>query len=56
MTIILKKNASGADIDNVIRALKNSGKKGFNAKKYSGILKLKTDPIKTQRALRNEWR
>lgn len=29
--------------------------KDFNTKKYSGTLKLKEDPLKTQQRLREEW-
>ena len=56
MTIVLNKNAGKEEVNKLLNTLKNAKKKGFNARKYSGILNFKTDPVKIQRELRNEWR
>lgn len=55
MVIILKKTDSKRKIK---RKLSSAGaersKKLFNAKKFNGILKLKIDPIKIQKKLRED--
>lgn len=56
MTIVLNKNVSQEEILKIVSRLRNAKRKGFNAKKYSGILKLSKDPLSIQKKLRNEWR
>lgn len=52
--IVLKKNES---ISKQKEKLKRAGKKnkGLDAKKYSGILSVKEDPIEYQKRVRKEW-
>ncbi len=56
MVLVLKKGASKKEIDAIEKKLyKKKPSKGFNAKKYNGILKLKEDPLAIQKRLRDEW-
>ena len=56
MVLILKKDADKKDIKALEKKLfKEKANSGFNAKKYNGILKLKEDPMVTQKAMRDEW-
>ncbi|MEQ1675967.1 MAG: hypothetical protein ABL876_04680 [Chitinophagaceae bacterium] len=56
MVLVLKKGASKKEIAAIEDKLyKGKGKTGFNAKKYNGVLKLKSDPLIIQKKLRNEW-
>ena len=56
MVLVLKKGASKKEIDAIEKKLyKENPSKGFNAKKYNGILKLKEDPLAIQKRLRDEW-
>jgi hypothetical protein len=52
--IKLKKDES---IKELKAKLKNAQKNmmGIDAKKYSGVIKLKEDPVKYQKKMRNEW-
>lgn len=53
MVTVIKKGASKTSIRNLVQ--KTQVKKGINAKKYSGILKLKEHPLDIQKKLRDEW-
>lgn len=53
MVTIIKDGSSKAAIRNLLDKLKT--KKGFDAKKYSGIIKLKKSPLEIQKIIRNEW-
>jgi hypothetical protein len=56
MVLILKKGASKKEIDALEKKLyKEKPSRGFNAKKYNGILKTKEDPLAFQLKLRDEW-
>jgi len=55
MVVILKRNTSRAKLKALLRKGKVSKSKGFDAKRFNGALPLKGDPLKVQRALRNEW-
>ncbi len=56
MVIILKKGATEKEMQAIRKKLhKNSLKKGVDLDKYSGILKLKEDPLSIQQSLRDEW-
>ncbi len=56
MVLILKAGASKKEIEEIEKKLyKKTVNHGFNAKKYNGIIKLKDDPLKIQKRLRNEW-
>ena len=55
MVLVLKKGASKKEIESVMKKLRSQKKKGFNARKYNGVLKLKEDPLTIQKRLRGEW-
>lgn len=56
MVLILKKGAGKKEIEAIEKKLfKEKVTRGFNAKKYNGILKLKEDPLAVQKKLRDEW-
>lgn len=56
MVLVLKKGASKKDIEAIEKALyKEAPSSGFDAKKYSGTIPLKEDPITIQTKLRDEW-
>ena len=54
MTIILKKGTSREEIDAQIKVAQ-SAKPKHDFKKYVGALKLKEDPLKIQKRMRDEW-
>lgn len=55
MVIVLKKTDSKREIKRKLRPSEaERSKKLFNAKKFNGILKLKIDPVKIQRKLRED--
>lgn len=58
MVLILKKGATEKEISAIREKLhkKSSKKKGIDLDKYSGILKLKEDPLVIQKKMRDEWR
>ncbi|MFN4145068.1 MAG: hypothetical protein ACK4GN_04525 [Runella sp.] len=53
MTIILKKGQHLTDVLSKNNLSTNTKK--LNAKKYVGVLKLKEDPLKIQKRMRDEW-
>lgn len=56
MNLILKKGASKEEIKAIEeKLLLLTGKKKMEAKKYSGTIQLKEDPLVIQKKLRNEW-
>lgn len=55
MVIIVKKNTTRAKLRELLRSKKHYSVKGFDAERFNGILKLKGDPVKVQRKLRDEW-
>jgi len=56
MVVVLKKGASKKEIESVEDAIYEPGaKKGFDAKKYNGVLTLNDDALDIQLKLRNEW-
>lgn len=52
--IILKKEESIAEMKEKLRSVSKKSK-GLDAKKYSGIIKVKEDPIEYQKRVRAEW-
>ncbi|MDX2002415.1 MAG: hypothetical protein SFW35_08280 [Chitinophagales bacterium] len=53
MVTVIKK---GSDVRTIRKALtKLKPGKGFDAKKYCGLLKLREDPLSIQKRLRDEW-
>ncbi len=56
MVLILKDGATKKEIEEIEKKLyKKANNAGFNAKKYNGVIKLKGDPLKIQKQLRNGW-
>jgi hypothetical protein len=56
MVLVLKKGASKKEIEAIETKLYNEkSPRGFNAKKYNGVLSLKEDPLDLQLKLRDEW-
>jgi|LakMenEpi03Aug12_release.lakeMendotaPanAssembly.Ray.scaffolds.fasta_scaffold864231_1 hypothetical protein len=53
MVTVIKKGTSKTSIRNLVK--KTQMKKGIDAKKYSGVLKLKEHPLDIQKKLRDEW-
>lgn len=56
MVLVLKKGASKKEIEDIEKKLySEKSPRGFNAKKYNGVLPLKEDPLDIQLKLRDEW-
>lgn len=56
MVLVLKKGASRKEIEALEKKLyQQKSERGFNAKKYNGVIKLKSDPLDIQKQLRDEW-
>lgn len=55
MVVIVKRNTSRSKLRGLLKKTKGVKSKGFDAKRFNGALPLKGDPIKVQRALRDEW-
>lgn len=53
MVVVIRKSSSREQITKALDKLKR--RKGFNASKYCGVLKLDDDPVAIQKALRDEW-
>jgi hypothetical protein len=53
MTIVLKKSLGAEKLKQIIREAKQP--KGFDAFKHCGVIKLTTDPVASQRQIRDEW-
>jgi len=57
MVVKIKKGDSSSVIQEKINEITSASgtPKGFDAKKYSGIIKSDVDPVAYQRKLRDEW-
>lgn len=56
MVLVLKKGASKKEIEAVTeKLLKVRRRKGLDAYKHCGVIKLKTDALAIQKSLRDEW-
>lgn len=55
MVVVIKKNTPRKRLKSLLRKAKPAKSKGFDARKHLGKLKLKEDPLVTQRRLRDEW-
>jgi hypothetical protein len=53
MVTVIKNGSSKAAIKRLLEKLKIE--KGFDAKKFSGVIKLKESPLEIQNRIRNEW-
>ena len=56
MIAVLKQGSSQSDIKTILEKLwSGRTRKGVDAHKYCGVLKLKQDALKIQKQLRDEW-
>jgi hypothetical protein len=55
MVTVIKSGANKQIIAKRLKALYSTPKKGFNASKFCGILKIEEDPLIIQKRLRDEW-
>ena len=57
MVLIIDKNTKKEEVDKFLQERNDKSTKGFDAKKYSGVIKSfkNLDPNKVQEQLRNEW-
>lgn len=56
MVLTLTEGASKKEIETIeMQLAKESKKRGFNAKKYNGVMSLSEDPLEIQQKLRDEW-
>lgn len=55
MVTVIKSGANKQIIAKRLETLYKAPKKGFDAKKFCGILKLEEDPLTIQKRLRDEW-
>jgi len=55
MVTTLKYGSQKGSLSRLLTRMSKKSGKGINVRKYSGILKLKEDPMKNQKELRNEW-
>lgn len=56
MALVLNKDSKKTDLDAFLKkAAEKKPKKGFDAGKYCGKIKLKKHPLKIQKELRDEW-
>jgi len=55
MVTTLKYGSQKGSLSRLLARMSKKSGKGINVRKYSGILKLKEDPMKIQKELRNEW-
>ncbi len=53
MVTIIKKGIKKEDFDKKLSSFKS--KKGFDAHKHCGIIRLKEDPLTIQKRMRDEW-
>jgi hypothetical protein len=53
MVLVLKKGASKKEMETISKKLQIV--KGVDTKKYCGSIKLKEDPLKIQKKMRDEW-
>jgi hypothetical protein len=54
MKTIIKKTDTIQEINKKLDAIKN--KRGFDAFKFCGVLKLEKTPLQIQKEMRNEWK
>lgn len=53
MVVVIKGSDSKKKIAEALKKLRK--RKGFNARKHCGVIKLKEDPLTIQKKLRDEW-
>lgn len=55
MSVAVKKKSPSSRMKTVLKKSRTKKTEGFDAKRFNGALKLKGDPVKIQRKLRDEW-
>lgn len=55
MVTTIKSGSSKEEIKKALKQLREKSKKGFEASKFSGSLKLEEDALLIQKRLRDEW-
>ncbi len=55
MVYIIDKKTTKKELELLFPKKRGKKTKGFDAKKFCGILKLKMSPLAIQKKLRNEW-
>jgi hypothetical protein len=55
MVNILKYGSGSDKIRILLKRLNKSANKGIDSEKYSGTIRLKEDPLKVQKKIRDEW-
>ena len=53
MVVVIKKGSSKKNIMDALKKLPI--RKGFNAKKHCGVIRLKEHPLDIQKKMRDEW-
>jgi len=56
MVTIIKQGSKKDSITKLLNRLSNKSGKGIDTRKYSGLIRLKKDPLNIQIELRNEWK
>ena len=56
MVTIIKKGTNKAEIQAILKErARRKPSKSIDVKRYSGVIKLKEDPLEMQKKWRNEW-
>ena len=55
MVTVIKKGSDKESFDQVLKELNQKENKGFNAKRFCGVIQFKEDPLLIQKRLRDEW-
>ncbi|MCC6939927.1 MAG: hypothetical protein IT226_17055 [Flavobacteriales bacterium] len=55
MSVVIKKKSPAKRMKSLLKKARPKKTEGFDAKRFNGALKLKGDPVKVQRKLRDEW-
>ena len=55
MVMTIKKGSDRKKMDRMLKMLGEKKKKGIDAKKYCGVIKLDKSPIDIQKQMRSEW-
>jgi hypothetical protein len=56
MVFVIDKKTKKEDFEKFLLDRQKTHKKGFDAKKYCGVIKLKESPMTIQNRLRDEWK
>jgi len=55
MVTTLKYGSGKDSIAKLLKRVSGNAERGVKTKKYSGMVKLKEDPVKLQKGMRDEW-